>query len=68
MQVTLGDLNHVTQLALASLPLIEKCHNHVESRRMESPGTLQQATKHLRDIDAIITDMQVSCTDRPRRA
>ena len=58
MQVTLGDLSHVTQIALATLAMVEKCHNHVESRRMKHPGTLQQATRYLQNIDAIITNMQ----------
>jgi len=58
MQVCLVDLSHMTDLALGCLPLIEFCHNHVERRRNENPGTLYMATVHLRNIDDTITKMQ----------
>jgi len=59
VQVSLGDLSQVTTIGLNCLPLIEKCHNSVESRRLENPATLQLATYHLKNIDGIITNMQV---------
>ncbi|XP_076813225.1 uncharacterized protein LOC143459820 [Clavelina lepadiformis] len=58
MQVSLGDLSQLTSLSLECLKMVEKCHNHVESRRMENPATLMLATKHLKNIDETITNMQ----------
>nr|XP_002123234.1 uncharacterized protein LOC100185144 isoform X1 [Ciona intestinalis] len=63
MQVSLGDLSQLTVVALHCLPLVEKCHNFVESRRMENPATLHLATKHLKNIDDIITNMQTLSGD-----
>nr|CAB3262915.1 uncharacterized protein LOC100185144 [Phallusia mammillata] len=58
LQVCLSDLGQLTSIGLTCLPLVEKCHNYVESRRTESPATLHHATKHLTNVDNIITNMQ----------
>nr|XP_039247703.1 uncharacterized protein LOC120325677 [Styela clava] len=60
LRMCLCDLQELTNIGLDCLRLVESCHNYLETKRNQNSAALTIATRHLHNIDSIITNMQVT--------